>query len=274
MNTSEVIENPCAIDLYYAKAQSGFLSLHLQLAGEFETTYQNENGKEIKVTRSADGKFASKGGGGSSSSSDSESKDKSEPAAKTTNTAKLAKEVLSGEKGDQVKDALVAATRDPDVKTGIRKASFADILGGAGDAMSNASDYIGKKLKEAKTVASKQPLGVIVGEVLVGAAVLAAVAAAGAVAAGASAPVATGVFVATNLLGLRMGDSISTEKFQRERAEKFKKFQQPVSYKQMDEQLEKLKKDKAAQEKLHKAVKKATSMEEIEESYKKEKRPV
>jgi len=268
MNVYRPIDDPIddiyAIDRCHPKVQSGFLELHLQLA-EFETTYKNESGKEITVTRSPDGKFASEGGG--SSSSDAASKDK-EPAPKTSNTAKLAKDLLSGEKGDQVKDALVATATDPDVKTGIIKASFAEILGNAGDAMSNATDYIGKKMTEAKTAASKQPLGVILGEVIVGSAVLAAVAAAGAIAAGASAPVATGVFVATNFLSLIAGNSISSKKIKRQHAEKLQKFQTPMSYKEMDAALEKFKKDKAAQEKLHKGAKKALTIEDIERAHK------
>jgi len=256
MNTFKIIEDPCAIDLHYARVQSGFLSLHLQLAGEFETTYKTESGKEIEVTRSADGKFASKGGGGSSSS-DSESKDKTGQAAKTVNTAKLAKDLLSGEKGTQVKDALVATASDPDVKTGIRKASFAEILGGAGDAISNTADYITKKLKQAKTAASKQSMGAIVGEVFVGCAVMASIAGTTAVVAGASAPIALGVAVAVNYLGLKVGDAVVAEKFKRQEAERLKKVQDLITSIQMDKSFQKLKEERDERLNLYKKVEKA-----------------
>ncbi len=57
----------------YIRTQLNFLEIMLALAseapkrsGDFETTYKTENGKEVVVKRSPDGKFANKNGGASS----------------------------------------------------------------------------------------------------------------------------------------------------------------------------------------------------------------
>lgn len=255
--SKKVIDNADDLDVCYSRLKSKFLTLHLQLAeeakrsSEFKTTYKSESGKEIEVTRSPDGKFASKGGG---SSSNSDAKTMQERATQKGDSAKLTKDVLSGETGNQVKDSLVATTSDPDVKVGIRKASFSEILGGAGDAMTNASDYISKKLKEVKTATLQQPLGVIVGEIFVASAILGCIAGSAAVAAGATAPFGLGIAFATNYLGLRVGDAVTTEKLKYDKAEKIKKFQTALTDRQIDESFQKLKKEAEERRKLFKAV--------------------
>lgn len=147
MDTQNYINN-----LYAFQIQSNLLALHLQLAegdekpkrsGDFESTYKNAAGNEVTIKRSPNGKFASKGGGGSSPSSEATVDQKQVP--ESDDSAKLAKNILNEKTGNQVKDSLVATTSDLEIKSGIRKASFSEILDGAGDAMSNASDYIGKK---------------------------------------------------------------------------------------------------------------------------------
>lgn len=254
-----MIDNTDDLDFCYTRLKSKFLALHLQLAeeakrsSEFKTTYKSESGKEIEVTRSPDGKFASKSGGGSTSS-DSGSKESEGKEPRSTDTAKTAKAVFSGETGDQVKDSLVGTATDPDVKVGIRKAKFSEILGGLKDVMSNASDYIDKKIEESRRETLKQPLGVILGEVLVGSFVLASLAGTAAVAAGASAPVGFGVAVAVNYLGLRAADTVVAEKFKRDKVEQFKKQQALINEIRMMDSVQTLIKEKAERQKLYDAV--------------------
>lgn len=253
-----VIDNTDDLDLCYSRLKSEFLALHLQLAeeskgsSEFKTTYKNESGKEIEVTRSPDGKFASKGGGGGAASS--ELKESEGKESKNTNTTKIAKDVFSGETGDRVKDNLVATATDPDIKIGIRKAKFSEILGGLQDAMSNASDYIDKKIEESRNKTLKQPLGVILGEVLVGSFVLASLAGAAAVVAGAIAPVRVGIAVSINYLGLRAADSAVVEKIKLDKAEELKKQQELINEARMMDSVQKLIKEKEARQKLYDAV--------------------
>lgn len=122
---------------------------------------------------------------------------------------------------------------------------------------------LAKKLKQAKTAASKQPLGVIMGEALVGGFVLAALAGAAALAAGASAPVATGIAVSTTIETMYIGEAITNEKLKRERGEKFRKFQAIPTYVEIDKSIQELRKDKKACQKLQKAVEENEAIRKI-----------
>jgi hypothetical protein len=167
-------------ETYYIQAQLNVLGVCLALAsGEFETTYKTASGAEVTVKRSADGKFASKGGG--STSSDSRSKSTGE---KESDSAQGIKNLLNGKLGKQLKEGIINSISNNntfkdiaanigiklseiDLKTGVQQAQFSEIVGKTNDTIGNAQKYIKSKLGEIKKGASDSETCKRIGETLV-----------------------------------------------------------------------------------------------------------
>lgn len=160
--------------------------LRLQLAegddkpkrsGAFESTYKNAAGNEVTITRTSDGKFGSKGGSGSgtssattSTSSTAATKSGAQPEVSKSsgsNVSQIAKDLLSGKLGDQLKESIGAGIADARIKAGVQRANFSEILGKGGDAIGNAEKYISEKFKECVKAASESELCKYIGEILV-----------------------------------------------------------------------------------------------------------
>jgi len=213
---------------------------HLQLAedeakpkqsGNFETTTKTEGGKEIKVTRSPDGKFASKSGGGSASSeSKSSTKGGAEPPVSAADSSKAIREGLT-KVADDLKAGLAKLVDDvPDVRAGVQKAIMADIVGKTGDALTNARQYIENKLNEAVAATTKQSRGIANGETLFAGLAVAAVAGAATMALGASVPITAGVAVGFGVATLQMGSQILGDAAKKRTKEELKKFQESTPW--------------------------------------------
>ncbi len=229
MDTNTQIDN-----FHIFQVQSNLLVLHLQLAeekpkrsGDFESSYKNESGKEITVKRSPDGKFASKGGGSTSSDSISKNPSQDEDASNGS-IVQIAKTVLSGKLGEQLKDSIINGIKDANIKAGIQKAKISEILGDTDNPINGASGYISKKMDQAVKATGKQPLGVILGEIFVGGYVLATLGIATALAAGATVPVATGVAMAATIVTTLAGNAAVQERVKNTNKEKLEKRQKLV----------------------------------------------
>lgn len=248
--SKNVINNTDDLDLCFARFKSKLLTLHLQLAeeskrsGEFETTYKNESGKEIKVVRSPDGKFASKGGGGSTSS-DSGSKGSEEKENVTTGNAatEMMKNLLNGDAGKQLKQGIISAIdkasknstvknvagrvgdaiAEANLKTGVQQAKFSEILGNGSDAaIGNAEKYIKNQLDDIAKGASDSEMWQRIGKTLVGALVAGACVGAGLAAAGASAPIVAGGVVGAYTTTLAYSALQENSRISKRNADNFK----------------------------------------------------
>jgi len=209
---------------------------HLQLAeeedkpkqsGNFETTTKTKSGKEINVTRLPDGKFASKSGGGSASSeSKSSTKGGAEPPVSAADSSKAIREGLT-KVGDDLKAGLAKLVDDdPDVKAGVQSASISEIVGEAGDALTNARQYIENKFNEAVEAKTKQSLGTAIGETLVACLAVAAVTGATSMVLGASVLTAVGVGTAFALKALEVSARAIGDASKKRNEEELKKFQE------------------------------------------------
>ncbi|MEG3878845.1 hypothetical protein QT972_15810 [Microcoleus sp. herbarium7] len=215
--------------------QSDLLLLHLQLAegddkpkrsGNFESTYKNAAGNEVTITRTPDGKFGSKGGSGSGTSSAAAStastatKSGEQPEANKSggsNTSQIAKDLLSGKLGDQLKESIGAGIADARIKAGVQRANFSEILGKGGDAIGNAEKYISEKFKECVKAVSESELCKYIGEILVASTIGTGVAFSIALATGAQ--ITLGTILVASLIGNGIVDN------QKRISERLKKIQ-------------------------------------------------
>jgi hypothetical protein len=188
MNTNTTID-----DFHIFQIQSSLLALHLQLAedsakrsGDFKTTYKNESGKEIEVSRSPDGKFASKGGGSgavrTSESKKQETPEEDKPAPGSG--AEMMKNLLNGDIGKQLKQSIISAIdknstvknvgakigeaiNEANIKIGVQQAQFSEILGNGSDVIGNAQKYIKSQFDDIARGASDSETCQNIGKTLV-----------------------------------------------------------------------------------------------------------
>lgn len=284
-------------DLLFFKMQAQMVELNLQLAeveekpkrfGDFETTYKNENGKEIIVKRSPDGKFASKGGGGGAvSDSGSKESEQKENIATGNAATQMMKNLLNGDTGKQLKQSIVSAIdkasknsavknvagkvgdaiAEVNLKTGVQQAKFSEILGNGSDAIGNAEKYIKNQLEDIAKGASESETWQHIGKTLVGALVAGACVGVGLAATGASAPVIAGGVVGAYTTTLVYSALQDNARISKRNADNFKNRFAIAAKKDADAKFEAMVKrlnDEAAQRKLLEDIKTVAEVKRAE----------
>ncbi|NJR24859.1 MAG: hypothetical protein HC786_23215 [Richelia sp. CSU_2_1] len=137
----------------------GLLHLYLQLAGvNFETAHKTESGKEVSVTRSPDGKFASKNA--------------SSPSAISPTAVEAFKSA-----SDTIKQKVSKAFAGmPGVLRGVQKTDIVRVAGGFRDPASNFWEFGREKYREAAGATSRLAREMAVGALSVAIQALAALA--------------------------------------------------------------------------------------------------
>jgi len=195
------------------------VGLNLQLAeveekpkrsGDFETAYKKENGKEIVVKRSPDGKFTNKNGNSTTSitnnqDTDEKSQKTSTPPLIEPEADKAIRQVLTGIGNATLQKSLINdASQPPGVIEGIKNTKIEAVIKGSSDAFSNAVAFMRSKIDEAATVVSENKKEIAIGAAVVAFAVAFAVASAGATAVLNAVAIRAGL---TTVLGLLRGSS-------------------------------------------------------------------
>lgn len=152
-------------DLLFFKMQAQIIELNLQLAeveekpkraGDFETSYKTESGKEIIVKRSPDGKFANKSSNSTATVVTKPDNNVQLDPQVARENGKAVREILTGKVGDDLKKDLAADFEHrPIIKEAIEKTDFAEVTKGNADALTNISNFIQKKFDEAVNATSQ-----------------------------------------------------------------------------------------------------------------------